>query len=87
MGLQAGSYISRTEGYIYIIVLPLERREGKHIQSFQENEWDHHVFQVSTETSPSVPVERPQIQLHKYHTEYESILNTGVGLYYAGTNE
>ena len=79
MGLQAGSYISRTQKGIYfevyIIVVPLERREGKHARSSQENKWDHHVFQVSTETSPSVPVENPKIQLHKYNdTEYESIL-------------
>ena len=64
MGLQAGSYISRTQKGIYfevyIIVVPLERREGKHARSSQENKWDHHVFQVSIETSPSVPVEIPK---------------------------
>ena len=60
IGLQAGNYISRTQKGRYIIVIPLERREGKHTRSSQENRWDHHVFQVSTETSPLVPVETPK---------------------------
>ena len=66
MGEQAGSYKSRTQkGKKYIIVVPLERREEKHTRSScegtaQENKWDHNVFQVSTETSFSVPVEIPK---------------------------
>ena len=67
--------------YIYAITVPLETREEKHTRSSQENMWDHHVFQVSTETFSLVHGGKPQIQLHKYHdTEYESILNSPLAL-------
>lgn len=54
--------------YIYIVVVPMERRKIAVT--------GHHQMQHSTEISPSIPVETPQIQLNKYHdAEYKSIFN------------
>ena len=65
MGPKAGTHDMETEGIYY------RRPPGE-----KYSDGSHQIL-VATKTSLLVPVETPQIQLHKYDdTEYESILNS-----------